>query len=99
MTFLNYKNKISSLEGNEKAIEKYFNVLDLSEEIGDRHSMSASYANIGNVYSALGSYSKVLEYYLKALKVRRLIRDDFDKAFADCDVIAGPTAPTCAFTL
>ena len=36
-------------------------------------------------------------YYLKALKVRRLIRDDFDRALADCDVIVGPTAPTPAF--
>ncbi len=36
-------------------------------------------------------------YYLKALKVRRLIKDDFDRAFAACDVVAGPTAPTPAF--
>jgi aspartyl-tRNA(Asn)/glutamyl-tRNA(Gln) amidotransferase subunit A len=36
-------------------------------------------------------------YYLKALKVRRLIRNDFDAAFAGCDVIAGPTSPTTAF--
>jgi len=36
-------------------------------------------------------------YYLKALKVRRLIKEDFDKAFAECDVIAGPTSPTPAF--
>src|SRR5207244_3135705 len=38
-------------------------------------------------------------YYLKALKVRRLIKDDFDKAFAQCDVIAGPTSPTAAFKI
>jgi len=38
-------------------------------------------------------------YYLKALKVRRLIKDDFDRAFADCDVVAGPTAPTPAFPI
>src|SRR6202007_623223 len=36
-------------------------------------------------------------YYLKALKVRRLIRDDFHQAFARCDVIAGPPSPTAAF--
>jgi aspartyl-tRNA(Asn)/glutamyl-tRNA(Gln) amidotransferase subunit A len=36
-------------------------------------------------------------YYLKALKVRRLIRDDYDKAFASCDVIVGPISPTPAF--
>jgi aspartyl-tRNA(Asn)/glutamyl-tRNA(Gln) amidotransferase subunit A len=38
-------------------------------------------------------------YYLKAMKVRRLIKDDFDKAFAECDVIAGPTSPTAAFKI
>jgi aspartyl-tRNA(Asn)/glutamyl-tRNA(Gln) amidotransferase subunit A len=38
-------------------------------------------------------------YYLKALKVRRLIKDDFDKAFAECDIIAGPTSPTPAFKI
>src|SRR6059036_3184833 len=38
-------------------------------------------------------------YYLKAQRVRRLIAQDFARAFARCDVIAGPTAPTCAFTL
>jgi aspartyl-tRNA(Asn)/glutamyl-tRNA(Gln) amidotransferase subunit A len=38
-------------------------------------------------------------YYLKAQQVRRLIAEDFTRAFAQCDVIAGPTAPTCAFTI
>ncbi len=36
-------------------------------------------------------------YYLKAQKVRRLIADDFARAYAACDVIAGPTSPTAAF--
>jgi aspartyl-tRNA(Asn)/glutamyl-tRNA(Gln) amidotransferase subunit A len=38
-------------------------------------------------------------YYLKALRVRRLIKEDFDKAFDACDVIAGPTTPTAAFKI
>ncbi len=38
-------------------------------------------------------------YYLQAQKVRQLIAADFRKAFADVDVIAGPTAPTPAFKL
>jgi len=38
-------------------------------------------------------------YYLKAQQVRRLIADDFQKAFARCDVMLGPTAPTAAFEL
>ncbi|TMH81066.1 MAG: Asp-tRNA(Asn)/Glu-tRNA(Gln) amidotransferase subunit GatA [Betaproteobacteria bacterium] len=38
-------------------------------------------------------------YYLKAQKIRRLIADDFVAAFKQCDVIAGPTAPTAAFKI
>ncbi|NQT00070.1 MAG: Asp-tRNA(Asn)/Glu-tRNA(Gln) amidotransferase subunit GatA [Candidatus Omnitrophica bacterium] len=38
-------------------------------------------------------------YYLRALKVRRLIKDDFDQAFKDCDCIITPTSPTVAFKL
>ena len=38
-------------------------------------------------------------YYLKAQKIRRLIADDFVAAFKQCDVIAGPTAPTVAFKI
>ncbi|HVF65301.1 MAG TPA: Asp-tRNA(Asn)/Glu-tRNA(Gln) amidotransferase subunit GatA [Casimicrobiaceae bacterium] len=38
-------------------------------------------------------------YYLKAQKVRRLIADDFRRAFVDVDVIAGPVAPTAAFRI
>lgn len=37
------------------------------------------------------------DFYLKALKVRTLIKGDFDKAFEKCDIIAGPTTPTAAF--
>ncbi len=36
-------------------------------------------------------------YYLKALKVRTLIRQDFTEAFQRCDVIVTPTSPTPAF--
>ncbi|MCJ7544393.1 MAG: Asp-tRNA(Asn)/Glu-tRNA(Gln) amidotransferase subunit GatA [Phycisphaerae bacterium] len=38
-------------------------------------------------------------YYNKALKVRRLIKNDFDQAFASCDVLLCPVAPTTAFRL
>lgn len=38
-------------------------------------------------------------YYLQAQKVRRMIADDFQQAFAQCDVIAGPAAPTVAWKL
>ncbi|HEY3178581.1 MAG TPA: Asp-tRNA(Asn)/Glu-tRNA(Gln) amidotransferase subunit GatA [Casimicrobiaceae bacterium] len=38
-------------------------------------------------------------YYLKAQKVRRLIADDFARAYGECDVIVGPTAPSAAFKI
>jgi len=38
-------------------------------------------------------------YYKRALKVRRLIKNDFERAFEDVDVIAGPTSPFPAFPL
>jgi aspartyl-tRNA(Asn)/glutamyl-tRNA(Gln) amidotransferase subunit A len=37
--------------------------------------------------------------YVTALKIRRLIKQDFDAAFTKCDVILSPTAPTPAFKL
>ena len=38
-------------------------------------------------------------YYLKAQKIRRLIAQDFQTAFAQCDVIAGPVSPTVAWKI
>jgi aspartyl-tRNA(Asn)/glutamyl-tRNA(Gln) amidotransferase subunit A len=38
-------------------------------------------------------------YYLQAQKIRRLIAEDFQKAFAQCDVIAGPVAPSVAWAI
>ena len=38
-------------------------------------------------------------YYNTALKVRRLIRREYETAFTQCDVILGPTSPTVAFTI
>ncbi|MFA4888389.1 MAG: Asp-tRNA(Asn)/Glu-tRNA(Gln) amidotransferase subunit GatA [Candidatus Omnitrophota bacterium] len=38
-------------------------------------------------------------YYLKALKVRTLIKQDFDRAFSECDCIITPTSPTPAFVI
>ena len=38
-------------------------------------------------------------YYTRALKVRRLIKQEFDHAFEDCDVLIGPTSPTPAFRI
>jgi aspartyl-tRNA(Asn)/glutamyl-tRNA(Gln) amidotransferase subunit A len=55
-----------------------------------RRIMLGAYALSAGYYDA---------YYLKALKVRRLIRRDFDEAFAQVDVIAGPVTAGPAFKL
>lgn len=39
------------------------------------------------------------DYYLQALKIRQLIKEEFQTAFKQVDVILGPTTPTCAFKL
>jgi aspartyl-tRNA(Asn)/glutamyl-tRNA(Gln) amidotransferase subunit A len=38
-------------------------------------------------------------YYLKALKVRRMIRNDYDAVFENVDLLLGPTTPNAAFRL
>lgn len=51
---------------------------------------------IGTYALSAGYYDA---YYLKAQKVRHLISDDFKNAFAEVDVLVGPTAPSTAFGL
>ena len=55
-----------------------------------RRIMMGTYALSAGYYDA---------YYLKAQKIRRLIRDEFQQAFSEVDVIIGPTAPGTAFGL
>lgn len=55
-----------------------------------RRIMLGTYALSAGYYDA---------YYLKAQKVRTLIKEDFDQAFEQVDVILGPVAPTTAFKI
>jgi len=55
-----------------------------------RRIMLGTYALSAGYYDA---------YYLKALKVRRLIRQDFDRALDEVDLIAGPVCPTPAYRI
>ena len=55
-----------------------------------RRIMLGTYALSAGYYDA---------YYKKALKVRRLVREDFDRAFEEVDLIVGPVTPTPAFKL
>ena len=64
-----------------------------AEGFGDevkRRIMTGTYVLSHGYYDA---------YYLQAQKVRRMIADDFQRAFTECDVIAGPVAPTVAWHL
>ena len=78
--------------------EQYTDLLDMykksrSEGFGEevkRRIMTGAYVLSHGYYDA---------YYLQAQKIRRMIADDFQQAFAQCDVIAGPVAPTVAWAL
>jgi len=64
-----------------------------SEGFGEevqRRIMLGTYALSSGYYDA---------YYLRALKIRRLIKQDFDRAFEQCDVILCPTSPVPAFRI
>ncbi|MGI6566340.1 MAG: Asp-tRNA(Asn)/Glu-tRNA(Gln) amidotransferase subunit GatA [Firmicutes bacterium] len=50
---------------------------------------------MGTYFLQAGNYDA---YYLKALKVRTLIKEDFEKAFQRCHVMISPTTPTAAFS-
>ena len=77
---------------------QYTDLLDMykksrAEGFGDevkRRIMVGTYVLSHGYYDA---------YYLQAQKIRRMIADDFQQAFKDCDVIAGPVAPTVAWKL
>lgn len=76
-------------EGAEDLITMYRKTR--SEGFGEevkRRIMLGTYALSAGYYDA---------YYLKALKVRTLIKQDFDKAYEKYDILLAPTAPTVAF--
>jgi aspartyl-tRNA(Asn)/glutamyl-tRNA(Gln) amidotransferase subunit A len=78
--------------------DKYTDLVDMykktrAEGFGDevkRRIMIGTYVLSHGYYDA---------YYLQAQKIRRMIADDFQQAFQQCDVIAGPVAPTVAWKL
>ncbi len=79
------KSEISSIvDMYEKTRDEGF-----GEEV-KRRIMLGTYALSSGYYEA---------YYLKALKVRTLIKNDFDEAFKKCDVIVTPVSPTPAFKI
>lgn len=78
-------------EGGDNLIEMYRKTR--SEGFGSevkRRIMLGTYALSSGYYDA---------YYLKAQKVRTLIKNDFDEAFEKFDVIVCPTSPTAAFKI
>lgn len=80
-----------SSKNGENMIDTYFK--SRTEGLGPepiRRIMLGAYALSSGYYDA---------YYLKAQKVRALIKNDFDEAFKDVDVIVGPTTPNTAFKI
>lgn len=80
-----------STQNSENLLETY--TKSRTEGLGAepvRRIMLGAYALSSGYYDA---------YYLKAQKVRALIKKDFDDAFKDVDVIVGPTAPNTAFKI
>lgn len=78
--------------------EKYEDLIDLytntrTEGFGNEVKRRIM---LGNYVLSSGYYDA---YYIKALKVRTLIKRDFENAFKKCDLILGPTSPCTAFKI
>ena len=85
---VHYGHRAERFDSLEELYEK-----SRGEGFGDevkRRIMLGTYALSSGYYDA---------YYLKAMKLRRLIRQDYDAAFETCDVIASPVTPTTAFAI
>jgi aspartyl-tRNA(Asn)/glutamyl-tRNA(Gln) amidotransferase subunit A len=77
---------------------KYDTLIDMySKSRGEGFGKEVQRRIMLGTYALSSGYKDA--YYVKALKVRRLIKNDFDQAFAVCDLIAGPTSPTAAFKI
>jgi aspartyl-tRNA(Asn)/glutamyl-tRNA(Gln) amidotransferase subunit A len=78
-------------EGAENVIELYLQTRreGFGAEV-KRRIMLGAYVLSAGYYDA---------YYLKAQKVRTLLRQDFETAFEQCDALVAPTCPTTAFKL
>jgi aspartyl-tRNA(Asn)/glutamyl-tRNA(Gln) amidotransferase subunit A len=80
---------------SERDVEGLLDVYLKTREVGfgaetKRRIMLGTFALSAGYYDA---------YYLKAQKVRTLIRQDFEKAFELCDALITPVAPTTAFRI
>lgn len=78
-----------------KEVKSFDELYDLTKTEGfgkevKRRIMLGTYVLSSGYYDA---------YYGKAQKVRRLIKEDFDKAFENVDLIISPTAPTIAYKI
>jgi aspartyl-tRNA(Asn)/glutamyl-tRNA(Gln) amidotransferase subunit A len=77
---------------------KFDNLIDMySKTRGEGFGAEVKRRIMLGTYALSSGYKEA--YYVKALKVRRLIKEDFDKSFAECDLLAGPTSPTAAFKI
>ncbi|MGD0877043.1 MAG: Asp-tRNA(Asn)/Glu-tRNA(Gln) amidotransferase subunit GatA [Anaerolineales bacterium] len=82
---------LSATQGAENVIDMYLQTrrTGFGPEV-KRRIMLGAYVLSAGYYDA---------YYLKAQKVRTLLRQDFESAFEQCDALVAPTCPTTAFKL
>ncbi len=101
LLFAEASSNLARFDGTRFGLSKSDNAKDVidiylqtrHEGFGDevkRRIMLGAYALSAGYYDA---------YYLKAQKVRTLLRRDFETALASCDIILAPTCPTTAFKL
>lgn len=101
LLFAEASSNLARFDGARFGLSKSDNAKDVidiylqtrAEGFGDevkRRIMLGAYALSAGYYDA---------YYLKAQKVRTLLRRDFETAFASCDILLAPTCPTTAFKI
>ena len=84
--------KYTSRSNDAKTLEEIY-VKSRSEGFGDEVKRRIM---LGNFVLSSGYFDA---YYNKAKKLQQLLRQEFEKAFLDCDIILSPTTPDIAFKL
>lgn len=78
--------------------ERFDNLIDMvTRSRGEGFGAEVKRRIMLGTYALSSGYKDA--YYVKALQVRRLIKNEFDAAFTQCDVLLSPTSPTPAFKL
>ncbi len=63
-----------------RALNYYFQALQIREEVGDMQGQAGTYGNIGSVYESLGDYSKMFNYMRKSYEASQFTNNIYTKA-------------------